>query len=139
MTMTPEQFADKQARRLKGAIEDMRSGIEGVTEAPSKLAVAKENKFKARLNEAIAQGKWKAGLEKVSLEEWKAKMIDKGLGRVSSGIDSAKDKVVDFASQLLPAVKTATDKIKGMPDVTLEDSIARMTAFTREMSKFRKK
>jgi hypothetical protein len=66
-------------------------------------------------------------------------MIDKGLARVSGGIDSAAAKVTDFASQLLPKLAEVGAKVNTMPDMTLEDSIARMTYQVREMSKFRKK
>jgi hypothetical protein len=137
--MTPEEFQEKHARRLKGAIEDMRSGIEKVDVAPTKLAGDKEAKMKAKLLARIEDGTWKRRVQAVTLEDWKSKMIDKGLNRVSSGIDSAAAKVKDFASQLIPAVSSAQTKISGMPDLTLEDSINRMNTFVREMAKFRKR
>jgi hypothetical protein len=66
-------------------------------------------------------------------------MINKGIPRVSGGLDASIGKVADFASQLLPAIDSAVAKIKTMPDLTIEDSISRMTTFVREMSKFSKK
>jgi hypothetical protein len=137
--ITPEEFQEKHNRRLKAALEDMRKGVEKVTEAPTKQAAAKQDKMKAHLIARIDDGTWKKRLEAVSLDEWKDKMINKGIARVSGGIDEAKENVIEFASQLLPHVSAAIDKIKGMPDLTLEDSIARMTAFIREMAKFKKK
>jgi len=137
--MTPEEYADKHNRRLKAALEDVRSGVEKVTEAPGKLAAAKEAKMKAKVIEAIDKGIWKSRVQAVSLEEWKRKMAEVGIPRISGGIDAARDKVRDFATQLLPAVSSAQDKVKGLPDLTLEDSINRMTTFIREMAKFKKK
>jgi len=137
--LTPQQFQEKHARRLKGAVEDMRNGIMNVTVAPTQLAAAKQAKMLARLTESVINGKWANGLKKVTLEDWKTKMIDKGLNRVAGGIDSASDKVIDFAGQLLPAITNAQGKISSMPDMTLEDSINRMNTFVREMAKFRKK
>lgn len=137
--ITKEEFQERHARRLKGAIEDMRSGVQKITVAPTAQAADKQSKMKAHLIERIDDGTWAARLRKVSLDSWRTKMIDKGLPRVSGGIDAAKDKVVDFAGQLLPAVYAAQDKVKAMPDLTLEDSISRMTAMVREMAKFRKK
>jgi hypothetical protein len=137
--LNAQQFAEKHNRRLKGAIEDMRNGVAGVTTAPSTQAIAKKDKMIARLTESVNNGKWASNLQKVSLEDWKTQMIDKGLPRVAGGIDSARLKVEDFASQLLPAIESATSKIKAMPDLTLEDSINRMTTMVREMAKFRKK
>lgn len=137
--VTPQQFQEKHARRLKGSIEDIRNGIERVSTAPTAQAAAKAEKMKARLVESIDNGKWANNLRKVTLEDWKASMRDKGISRISGGIDGAAAKVQDFASQLLPAIDAAKAGISNMPDLTLEDSIARMTAFTRQMAKFRKK
>lgn len=137
--ISPEEFQEKHNRRLKAALEDMRKGVDKVAEAPTKLAAQKQEKMKAKINEAIDKGIWRARLEAVSLEEWRSKMIDKGLPRVSGGIDAARDKVVNFASQLLPYVYSVQEKVSKMPDLTLEDSINRMTTFIREMAKFKKK
>ena len=137
--ITPAEFQEKHARRLKASLTDMRKGIDRVTEAPTAKAAAKQDKMLAKLTEKITDGTWAARLKKVTLEEWREKMVNKGLPRVSGGIDAAEAKVIDFASQLLPAVEAASRKAQAMPDLTLEDSISRMTSFIRDMSKFRKK
>lgn len=137
--ITPAEFTEKHARRLKGAIEDIRTGIERVDKAPSEIAITKQAKMKQHLVESIDNGRWANGLRKVDLASWKASALDKGLGRIASGIDASAAKVTDFASQLLPAVASAQSKVAGMPDLTLEDSINRMTTYIREMSKFTKK
>ena len=136
--VTPEEFADKYARRLKGSISDIKAGVERVTESPTEKAARKADKMKARLVESIDSGKWQAGLKRVTLDEWKDKMINKGLNRISAGVDASKGKVTEFASQLLPHIDAGVEKIKNMPDLTLEDSINRMSEFIRHMSKFRK-
>jgi len=136
--LTPEQAQEKHARRLKGSIEDMRAGIGRVTEAPGAAAAKKSAKMLANLTAKVQDGTWAKRVGAVSLEDWKAKMIDKGLPRVSGGIDAAKDKTTAFFAQLLPAVDAAQSKVKAMPDLTIEDSINRMTTFIREMAKFKK-
>ena len=137
--ITPAEFQEKHARNLKASLADMRAGVGRVTEAPGAAAAAKQDKMLANLTAKVQDGTWAARLKKVTLEEWREKMINKGLPRVSGGIDAASGKVTDFASQLLPAVDAASRKAQGMPDLTIEDSIARMTSFVRDMSKFRKK
>ncbi len=137
--LTPEQFAEKHNRRTKAALEDMRAGVAAVTEAPTAKAAAKQEKMRQRLLEALESGKWANGLKRVSLEEWKQKMIELGLNRVASGLDANKKKVEEFAAQLLPHIEAGQKLIEKMPDVTLEDSINRMTAFIRHMSKFQRK
>jgi len=137
--LTPEQFADKHNRRTKAALEDMRTGIQGVTQSPTAKAAAKQEKMRMKMMEAIESGKWAAGLKRVTLDEWKDKMLNVGVARVSSGLDANKKKVEQFASELLPHIEAGQKSLEGMPDVTLEDSINKMTSFIRHMSKFKRK
>lgn len=137
--LTPQEFREKQARRLKGAIEDIRAGIERVSTAPTAQAAAKQEKMVANLTQAVQSGKWAARLKKVTLEDWKAATATKGLPRIASGIDGAAAKVEDFAAQLLSYEDQVLAQIKAMPDLTLEDSINRATTWIRQMSKFSKK
>ncbi len=134
--LTAKEVQEKHGRRLKGAIEDMRSGIERVTVSPTAQAAAKQEKMKARINAAIDNGKWAAGLRAVSLEEWKDKITTKGLPRVAAGIDAAAGKVEKFYGQLLPHIDKVKVDVQKLPDLTLEDSINRMSTFVRGMARF---
>jgi hypothetical protein len=136
--LTPQQAAEKQARRLKGATEDIRLGVDRVTEAPGKKAAAKQDKMRQRINESIDSGIWATRVAAVPLEEWKAQMKDKGIPRISSGIDGAKAKVTDFFGKLFPYQDTIKAELERMPDLTLEDSINRATHQMRRMAQFRK-
>jgi len=137
--VTPEEFASKHARRLKGAIEDVRAGVERVSEAPTLKAAQKETKMLQKLQEAVSSGKWSSRLKSVSLEEWKQKTLSKGLNRIASGVDEAYQKQVQFAQQLLSYQNELLNKVERMPDLTLEDSINRMTAWVRGMAQFKRK
>jgi len=77
-------------------------------------------------------------LKKVSLDDWKDKMTNKGVPRISGGIDGAKEKVIAFANVLLPHVDAGVSKVKGMADLTIDDSINRASAFIRHMAEFKK-
>jgi len=136
--LTAQEFQQKHARRLKAAVEDVRTGIDRVTENPCDKAAAKQDKMLANLTSAVSSGKWAAGLKRVSLEEWKRKARDIGVNRIAAGIDGAADKVVAFAEQLLPHIDREQAKIKAMPDVTLDDNINRMTTFIRGMANFKR-
>jgi len=102
--LTASQFQEKHARRLKAAVEDVRQGIDRVTENPCEKAAAKQDKMLSNLTASVQQGKWAAGLKRVSLEDWKRKARDIGVNRIAAGIDGAKDKVVAFAEVLLPHI-----------------------------------
>jgi len=136
--LTPAEFQEKHARRLTAAVEDVRKGIDRVTVNPCELAAAKQEKMRANLNAAIDDGRWAAGLKRVSLAEWKDKAKNVGAGRIASGINAAKAKVIAFAEELLPHIDAGQSKLTTMADITLEDNIARMTTFIRHMAEFKR-
>ena len=123
---------------MKAAVEDVRKGIDRVTESPTEKAAAKQDKMLTNLTAAVNSGKWAAGLKRVTLEDWKNKTKNVGVNRIAAGIDAAKSKVIAFADELLPHIDRGRDKIKSMPDVTLDDNINRMVAFTRHMSELKR-
>lgn len=136
--LTAAEYQEKHARRLTAASDDVRKGIDRVTVNPCELAAAKQDKMLQNLTAAVQSGKWKAGLQRVSLQQWQDRAKNVGVGRIASGIAAAKDKVIAFAEQLLPHIDAGQNKIKTMPDITLEDNIARMVSFTRHMSEFKR-
>lgn len=139
MTMTATEFQEKHARRLKGAVQDIKAGIEKVTESPTAKAAAKEQKMVQNLQAAVASGKWRSGLNRVSLQQWKDAAINKGLNRIAAGVDGSKDKVIAFASDLLSYESGLQATVNKMADLTIEDSIGRATAWIRGMSTFKRK
>lgn len=137
--LTPKQVTEKHARRLKGAVEDMRIGVDSVTTNPLEKAIKKIPKMRANLLKAIDEGKVERGMRRVSLDDWKNAMIDRGIPRVAAGVDAAAGKIEDFYGELLPHIDKARQSIERLPDVSLEDSINRMSTFIREMAKFKRK
>lgn len=137
--LTPEQFAEKWGRRLSAASADITAGVERVTESPCKKAAAAIPKLRQNLLKAIDSGKMARRLNAVTVEEWKEKMLSKGVGRIPAGVEAASGKMADFGRQLLPHIDAGKAAIARLPDVTLEDSIGKMVAWTRHMAKFEKK
>ena len=136
--LTAAECQEKHARRLKAAVEDVRKGIDRVTENPCEKAAAKQDKMLANLTAAVTGGKWAAGLKRVSLEEWKKKARDIGVNRIAAGIDGAKAKSTAFYEALLPHIDRQKAKIAGMADVTLDDNINRCNTFLRGMAEFKR-
>lgn len=136
---SPAESAEKWARNLKASVPDITAGVNRVTEAPGIKAAAQSEKMLARLSESVRNGTWGARVSGVSLEEWKGHMLNKGIGRIAAGVDAAGSKVEDFHNQLSAYQDSIQTKLKGMPDLTLEDSINRMTYHVREMAKFKLK
>jgi hypothetical protein len=134
-----QDIANKWSRRLGQSTEDIKKGVEGVSTAPSELAVRKKEKFVAELMKAIQEGKWEEALKQYGLDEWKKDMINKGIGRIASGAENAKSDFTDFLNQFLPYAYDVKSKADSMPDLTLEDRIAKATFVMRELSKFKRK
>jgi ElaB/YqjD/DUF883 family membrane-anchored ribosome-binding protein len=132
--VTPQQYQEKHARRLKASSEDIRAGIDRVTEAPGQAAVQKKEKMRANINAALDDGTWERRTAAVTLQEWKTAAKEKGVGRIAAGIDAVSTKQVQMATRLLAAVDSAADQVRAMPNNNLEDSIQRMVAFTRGMA-----
>lgn len=136
--LTSSEFAEKWSRRLSSAGQDIQKGIQRVDTSPTEAAAAKKDKMLQNVTNAIQNGKWEAGLRRVTLQDWKKAAIEKGIPRISQGVTNAAPKVADFAAQLLPFQDSIKGKLQSMPDLTLEDNINRMTTFIREMSKFKR-
>jgi len=135
--LTPEGYAEKQARNLKNSIQDIRDGINRVTVSPGAQAVARQDKMRTKMLESIDSGRWAEKTRGVTVDQWKSAALDKGVDRIASGIDAAHDKQVSMAGRLLPAVDAAASKARSMPKNTLQDSINRMTSFVTDMSKMK--
>lgn len=132
--LTPAQFQEKHNRNTKAAIEDIRIGVNSVTVSPMTKAASQADKWLNNLQRS--KGKWQERMKAVTLDDWKTAMLDKGVNRIADGLDAAAPKVEAFASKLLPFQDNLKATVDKMPDVTLEDSIARATAWIRGMSKF---
>lgn len=135
--LSPAERAEKWGRNLKRSGDDIRRGVERVSEAPGAKAAAKQDKMLSRLIARVEDGTWAERVSSVSLSEWKDKMINKGISRISAGVDGANGKVVEFHQQLEEHQDRITTELDRMPDVTLEDSIQRMTHQVRRMSEFK--
>lgn len=136
--LTATEFQEKHARRLKAAAPDIRLGIERVSVSPTSLAAKKIDKMRTNLLAKIDDGTVARRLNAVTLDDWKKQALNVGIGRISAGIDAPAAKVISFADKFLPYLDQVKSKVDAMPDLTLEDSIARMTTQVREVAKFRK-
>ena len=136
--MTSQEFAEKWSRRLSAAATDIQRGIQRVDTSPTEAAASKKDKMLANVTASIQNGKWEAGLRRVTLNDWKKAAVEKGIPRISQGVAGASGKVADFASQLLPYQDSLKSQISSMPDLTIEDNINRMNTFIRGMAKFKR-
>lgn len=134
--LSPEEGAAKWSRRLAGATEDIRAGIERVTEAPGMKAAAKRQKWQQEL--ARSGDKWERNVRSVSLEQWRDKAINVGVARVAQGAQANVDKYARVAGELYPHIAAGQRAVASMPDTSIEERINKSVAFMRHMSSFRR-
>lgn len=135
--LTPAEIVEKQKANTKAATGRMKVGVERVTVAPGTRAASKQQKMLTRLTAVVQDGTWARRVAGVTLGDWQRAMIDKGIQRVSAGIDAATNKLVDFHTKLKAYQDTLRSQLDGMPDETLEDSIARQRFWTEKMAQFK--
>ena len=67
-------------------------------------------------------------LRTVTLESWKAKAAGVGVDRIAAGVDAALPDTAKFYSELLPHIEKVKSLVDAMPDLTLDQNIARSVA-----------
>jgi len=102
------------------------------------LALAQEEKMVTNFNLAMADGKWSRAMQRVSLEDWRKAMINKGIPRMAQGAKEAQGKMEEFMREFLPFITAAQEEIHAMPSMTLEDNIERAVAWMRRLSGFQR-
>lgn len=134
--VTPQQAAQKWATRLAGATTEITQGVQGVTTAPGQLAAAQKVAWLQRTT--AAADKWAARVGAVSLQDWKDKMINVGIPRISQGAQANQPKVQAFMQQFLPYLDSGVTQVKAMPKVTLQDGIQRAIAMIQYNANFKR-
>lgn len=136
--VTAAQYAEKWAKRTSGATQDYRDGVQRVTEAPGVKAAAKAERLLAELTRVVQEGIWQERVAAVPLSEWKNQAINKGAGRIASGVEGAKADMQHFGTELLQQIDTVLSEVNSMPDATLEDRINKSVTMQRRMAQFRR-
>lgn len=136
--VTPQEYAEKWARRTSGATQDYTRGVQRVTEAPGIKAAASVDRLLASLTEAIVSGKWGSRVSGVTLQQWKDAAINKGAGRIAAGVQNATQDMQKFATEVIAHINGVQAEIEAMPNVTLEDRIQRSVVFQRRMHDFQR-
>src|SRR3990172_5643042 len=104
MVMSASQVAEKWARNTKAATQSMKDGGMAVTTSPTELAAARSDAYVSGIQRAGNEGRWQAGLRRVTLQTWKDRMVSKGIPRVSQGVTDATPDFQSFMGELLPFV-----------------------------------
>lgn len=129
------QFAEKWGRRLKTSTPDIQNGIKRVSEAPGVRAARQQQAMLDNLTKRVQDGSWAKAVSSVSLQDWQNAALNKGVGRITAGVDAAMPKVQQMAGNLLAAVDQAVAETNRTPRGDLQTNINRAVTFMNSMSK----
>lgn len=136
--LTPQQAAEKWQRNLTSSTPDIQAGVNRVTVNPAEQAIAQKQKMVTNWNAAINDGKWERGLQNVTLQSWKDSMLNKGIARIQQGAAAGMSKYQQYQQDVQPFMDNLQAQVNAMPSTTLEDNIARMTAWVRGMAGYQR-
>lgn len=135
MAKNPTQIAAKWASNLAASTEQIRSGVEGVTEAPTAKAARAKDRWLAGVQAAHADGSFERGLQSVSLSDWQQSFINKGLQRIASGATAARSKFEDFMSRFMQHVDRGVASLP--PRGSIEENIQRAVQMMHHNAQFK--
>lgn len=132
--MTPDQVAANWASRLAASTSKITVGVNAVTTSPGQAAARQQAAYVSNVQANAA--KWAARTAAVPLSTWQQDTISKGIPRIATGAQAAVPKFTAVMTSLLPYI---TSQVNALPARgTLDQNIARMTAFVQGMSKYSK-
>lgn len=134
---TAQQAATKWERQLRGAGDSIREGVQAVTEDPMKKAAAQKQRYIDGVTAAVNSGKWERGLNRVTLEDWKRALIEKGIPRMQQGYEQGHKKYEMFFAEFGPYLARLREHLRSFKRGDLEANIQRMTEAIRFLKKFR--
>lgn len=133
-SMTPDQIAAHWAQNLSGATAKITAGVNAVSTAPGQAAARQKAVWLQ--NVTAKADKWAANTAAVSLQTWQQDMVSKGIPRIGQGAQASQAKFAAFMGKLLPYINSGRSTLPARGN--LDANIARMTAWARYMSNFKK-
>lgn len=131
---TADQATQNWVQHLSAATQQITDGVGRVNRAPGAAAAAQKQRWFARLT--ASQDKWARNVAAVPLQEWQQAMINVGIPRIAQGAQAKQGKFTNFMQSFLPYLQQGVARVDAMPNVTLEDSIARSAAMIRHNAGF---
>lgn len=143
MTLGPRvpeaaDWADKQTANAEAASELWLKNVQRPKKNPIAAALKANTKYKAKMQESIAQDKFAKGLQKVDEDEMYAIIAARGSESFRSGVAARAVKVKRVVGDLRNRVVALTSALDAMPVDTDAQREAKMLAAKRGMQKIGK-
>lgn len=133
MPETAEQIAQKWANAMAASTQKFTAGVEAVSTNPMEKAAARADQYLAGVQEAVASGRYSAGLRRVSLSDWKQAMIKKGAPRLGSGAQAAIPKFRAFMTRLMSHIESGKSMLESTPRGDFATNVQRAVRWMEHM------
>lgn len=133
-----EDVLKKWQQNAGNSTESIKAGVGRVTESPPQKAAAAADLWQQRVSSSEAREKFQQNAGAVSLSEWKAMMLSKGINNYANGVREGAGKMRKFLTEFLPLAAASSEQVKAMPKGTEQDAINRFVVNMRNMKGFRK-
>lgn len=133
----PAMVAEKWVARLSASTKDIQDGVTATQKNPMQEALRRADAYVDGVRQAVADGRWQAGLQRVSLDDWKGAMIKKGIPIIAARAALAKNKYLKFITAFLQFQQGVAQELSSMPRGSLEQNIARAVHVMRRNHEFK--
>ncbi len=125
--LPPDEWKKRQLDTLRAVGQTNYSqGINRPKKDPIEAGIAAEEKWAARIREAIDEGRRKKALAATNMQEWFNYASQIGAGRLVEGVVKREAKVDKFVRAWQPILSDHVAKIDALPAVTDSDMENRM-------------
>lgn len=135
--MSPQALAQKWASKVAGSTESYKAGVQAVQVNPAQKAIEAKDRWIQSLNEAAMDGRYEAGLSKVTLGDWKAAAVEKGAAALQAGARLGAIKVERHEREFGPVRDAIVASLPARG--TADQNDQRMLEFVRQMRGTRKR
>lgn len=120
--------ADRWVQSAGQAQSRFTDGVQNTQLDPTALAVAQQNKLVSNFQQSVTSGRWARGLQRVGKAGWQSATVAKA-SNYGTGVNAAKSKYLEAIGPVLQVEAALQSQIRSMPKATIQDSIARSTAW----------
>ncbi len=130
----PNSAAQNWVNALQQAAQKATAGAQRVQVSPGQKAAEQAQKWITRVNESAP--KWQRKVGAVTLAEWQAAYINKGVPRIASGAQAAQPAYQQALGPLFQFMANLWQQVDAMPSTTEADRENRMLAWARGMRQY---
>lgn len=127
MAKSAQQMIDKYKAGISGGGAAYQAGVNGTTKDPIQAAIKAKDKWAQKIQEAINNDSFAAGLQGVTKAQWQQSCVA-ATSKYTGSAPQATAKFTKYAQIVAPLQAANSAAIDAMPNTTDADSEARMMA-----------